>query len=54
LLTSGDRSDEAYVRLRAAESGAGAVQLDSALAFYRGVSASAYVRRAGALLPATA
>jgi len=54
LATLGDRADEAYVRLRAAEGGAGAAQLDRALAFYRGVGASAYVRRGEALLPATA
>jgi class 3 adenylate cyclase/tetratricopeptide (TPR) repeat protein len=49
-----DRSDEAYARLRAAEEGEGPEQLQGALAFYRGVNATAFVRRAEALLPATA
>jgi hypothetical protein len=49
----GNRSDEAYVRLRAAEHGAPA-DLESALAFYRGVKASAYERRAAELLRGTA
>jgi hypothetical protein len=54
LAALGDLADEAYVRLRAAERGEPAPQLDRALAFYRGVGASGYVRRGEALLPATA
>jgi hypothetical protein len=50
----GNRTDEAFARLRAAEEGAGAAQLERALAFYRGVGATAYVRRAEALFPASA
>jgi hypothetical protein len=50
----GNHTDEAYARLRAAEEGAGAAQRDGALAFYRGVGATAHVRRAEALLPASA
>jgi class 3 adenylate cyclase len=50
----GSHTDEAYARLRAAEEGAGKEQLDRALAFYRGVGASAYVRRVELLLPASA
>ena len=50
----GSRTDEAYARLRAAEEGAGAEQLRRALDFYRGVGATAYLRRIEALLPATA
>jgi len=51
------RSEDAYVRLRAAGALTGAAraaQLEQALAFYRSVGARAYVRRAEALLPATA
>jgi class 3 adenylate cyclase/tetratricopeptide (TPR) repeat protein len=50
----GNHTDEAYARLRAAEEGAGAEQRDRALAFYRGVGATAHVRRVEALLPASA
>jgi class 3 adenylate cyclase/tetratricopeptide (TPR) repeat protein len=50
----GNRTDEAYARLRAAEEGGGAAQLERALAFYRGVGATAYIRRVEALLPASA
>jgi class 3 adenylate cyclase/tetratricopeptide (TPR) repeat protein len=50
----GNRTDEAYARLRAAEEGGGTEQLDRALEFYGGVAATAYVRRAEALLPASA
>jgi class 3 adenylate cyclase/tetratricopeptide (TPR) repeat protein len=50
----GNRTDEAYARLRAAEEGAVSAQLDRALAFYREVGATAYLRRAEALLPASA
>jgi class 3 adenylate cyclase/tetratricopeptide (TPR) repeat protein len=49
----GNRTDEAYVRLRAAERGRGD-QLESALVFYRGVGAKAYERRASSLLRGTA
>jgi hypothetical protein len=49
-----NRTDEAYARLRAAEEGGGTEQLDRALEFYGGVAATAYVRRAEALLPASA
>jgi class 3 adenylate cyclase/tetratricopeptide (TPR) repeat protein len=50
----GNRTDEAYARLRAAEEGAGAEQRDRALAFYRGVAATFFVHRAEALLSASA
>jgi len=50
----GDRTDEAYARLRAAEEGAGPDQLNRALAFYRGVDATTFVRRVEAVLPASA
>jgi tetratricopeptide (TPR) repeat protein len=50
----GDLADEAYARLRAAEEGEGQEQLNQALAFFRSVNATALVRRAEALLPATA
>jgi class 3 adenylate cyclase/tetratricopeptide (TPR) repeat protein len=50
----GNHTDEAYARLRAAEEGAGAEQRDRALAFYRGVGATAHVSRVEALLPASA
>ena len=50
----GDHTDEAYARLRAAETGGGIEQASRALEFYRGVGASAFVRRAEALLPASA
>ena len=50
----GNHTDEAYARLRAAEEGAGADQLNRALAFYRGVGATTFVRRAEALLSASA
>ena len=50
----GNHTDEAYARLRAAEEGDGAEQRDRALAFYRGVGATAHVRRVEALLPASA
>jgi hypothetical protein len=50
----GNRTDEAYARLRAAEQGEGREQLDRALAFFHSVRATAFVRRAEALLPATA
>jgi class 3 adenylate cyclase len=42
------------VLAESAEEGAGAAQLDRALAFYRGVGATAYVRRVEAQLPASA
>jgi hypothetical protein len=55
------RSEEAYVSLRAAEQFASAGRdseaqplLERALAFYRAVGASSYVRRGEALLPASA
>jgi class 3 adenylate cyclase len=47
-------SYEAYARLRAAEDGAGREQLERALAFYSGVRAAAFLRRAEAVLPASA
>ena len=50
----GDHTDEAYARLRAAETGGGLEQASRALEFYRGVGANAFVRRAEALLPASA
>jgi hypothetical protein len=50
----GDHASEAFARLRAAELAGQTEQIGPALAFYRGVGASAYVRRAEALLPATA
>ncbi len=57
----GLRPFEAYARLRAAEQLAAqgrtaeaADQRDRALAFYRSVGASTYIRRAEALLPASA
>jgi hypothetical protein len=50
----GNRTDEAYARLRAAEEGAGPDQADRALGFYGPVAATAYVRRAEALLPRSA
>jgi tetratricopeptide (TPR) repeat protein len=60
LGATGLRVDEAYARLREAErlaeagdTAEAAVQRDLALAFYRGVGATAYVRRAEALLSAT-
>jgi class 3 adenylate cyclase/predicted ATPase len=59
LGESGFRTEEAYARLRAAEQLArngraaeAAAQRDRALAFYRSVGATAYVRRAEALLAA--
>jgi class 3 adenylate cyclase/tetratricopeptide (TPR) repeat protein len=54
LREMGNHTDEAYARLRAAEEGAGAEQRDRALAFYRGVGATAHVRRVEALLSASA
>jgi hypothetical protein len=54
LAGMGDHTDEAYARLRAAEEGGGAQQLSRALTFYRGVGATAFVRRIEALLPASA
>ena len=54
LGAMGDAADEAYARLRAAELGGETAQIGPALAFYRSVGASAYVRRAEALLPASA
>ena len=57
----GSRPDEAFVRLRAAEAIVEAgrraeanVQLERALAFYRSVGATAYVREAEALFAASA
>ena len=57
----GDRSDEAYARLRAAEQlveegrrAEADVQLAAALAFYRSVAATRYIRAGEALLAATA
>ena len=50
----GDRTDEAYARLRAAEEGAGTEQLNRALAFYRSVDATTFVRRVEAVLPSSA
>jgi hypothetical protein len=57
----GSLPDEALTRLRAAEQllaagrqAEGTVQLQQALAFYRQVQASAYVRQAEALLAASA
>jgi hypothetical protein len=50
----GNHTDEAYARLRAAEEGGGDEQRDRALAFYQGVGATAFVRRAEALLTASA
>jgi tetratricopeptide (TPR) repeat protein len=49
-----DRAGEAYARLRAAEEGGGIEQASRALDFYRSVGASAFIRRAEALLPASA
>ncbi|MFN2470426.1 MAG: hypothetical protein ABR583_05450 [Gaiellaceae bacterium] len=61
LGESGLRTEEAYARLRVAEQlalegrGAEAVaERDRALAFYRSVDATAYVRRAEALLAESA
>jgi tetratricopeptide (TPR) repeat protein len=61
LLEMGDVADEAYVRLRAAEAfvadgkrAAADVQLQRALAFYRSVGATAYIREGEALLAASA
>ncbi len=61
LGAAGFRPDEAYARLRLAERLAGegrraeaALQRDRALAFYREVGATAYVRRGEALLAQTA
>jgi tetratricopeptide (TPR) repeat protein len=57
----GDRSDEAYARLKAAEQlveqgrrAEADVQLAAALAFYRKVGATRYIRQGEALLAATA
>ena len=57
LGEKGLHTEEAYARLRAAETLTGAAraaQLEPAVAFYRSVGATAYVRRAEALLPASA
>jgi class 3 adenylate cyclase len=56
LGRQGLRSEEAYTRLRAAETGVpdAKAQLEQALAFYRSVGASSYVRRGEELLPASA
>jgi class 3 adenylate cyclase/tetratricopeptide (TPR) repeat protein len=61
LSQAGMRTAEARARLRAAEeltsegrAPEAQVQLEQALAFYRSVGATAYVRRAEALLPASA
>ena len=61
LERCGFRADEAYARLRTAEALASEGRdaearphLERALAFYRSVGASTYVRRAEALLPASA
>jgi class 3 adenylate cyclase/tetratricopeptide (TPR) repeat protein len=54
LAAMGDATDEAYARLRAAELGGEHGQLGGVLAFYRAVGASAYLRRAEKLLPASA
>ena len=61
LEEAGLGTDAAYARLRTAEQLADAGRhaeakphLDRALAFYRGVGATRYVRRAEALLPASA
>jgi tetratricopeptide (TPR) repeat protein len=54
LASMDDRTDEAFARLRAAEEGAGSDQTSLALAFYHRVAATAFVRRAEALLPASA
>jgi len=61
LAEAGMRTEEAYARLRAAESLAregrraeAQAQLEPALAFYRSVGAAAYVRRAEKLLAASA
>jgi tetratricopeptide (TPR) repeat protein len=57
LERTGLRTEAAYARLRAAPARSGpdrAALLEPALAFYRGVGATAYVRRAEALLPASA
>jgi class 3 adenylate cyclase/tetratricopeptide (TPR) repeat protein len=54
LAQMGNVTDEAHARLRAAELGAQREQIAPALAFYRSVGASALVRRAEALLAASA
>jgi tetratricopeptide (TPR) repeat protein len=54
LAEIGNLMDEAYARLRAAEIAGDRDQIGLALSFYRGVGASALVRRAEALLPASA
>jgi predicted ATPase len=54
LAEMGNTSDATYARLRAAELGGATEQLGPVLAFYRSVGASTYVRRAEALLPASA
>jgi ATP/maltotriose-dependent transcriptional regulator MalT len=57
LGEKGLHTEEAYARMRAAETLTGAAraaQLEPALAFYRSVGASSYVERAEALLPASA
>jgi hypothetical protein len=57
LGEKGLHTEEAYARLRVAETLTGAeraAQLEPALAFYRAVGAGSYVRRAEALLAASA
>jgi class 3 adenylate cyclase/tetratricopeptide (TPR) repeat protein len=54
LFEIGDLAGEAFAHLRAAEEGAGSEQAMRALAFYRSVGATALVRRAEALVPASA
>ena len=54
LAAMGNPTDEAHVRLRAAELDGALDQVAPALAFYRSVGASALVRRAEALLAASA
>ena len=54
LAAMGDATNEAHARLRAAELGGQRDQIAAALAFFRGVGATALVRRAEALLAASA
>jgi hypothetical protein len=54
LAEMGNPKDEAHARLRSAELGGQREQITPALAFYRSVGASALVRRAEALLAASA
>jgi tetratricopeptide (TPR) repeat protein len=54
LAAMGSRAEEAVARLAAAEAGGGRDQLDRAIAFFRDVGATAYLRRAETILAASA